>query len=232
MNRIWWWLIDRVSRSLEPNERDTVLGDFTESGEPAGRALVDLVGLIVRRRAALWGRWLLRNFVAVMIGAGVSFYFRDIIYVNLASPLTRALITLDLPRHLVYTNPIDPFILYSKLSILTGVFLASPYISWQFWASVAPDRYRHEKRYLWPFVTLTSVLFVTGGLFGPKLALPWALQFLLSFAALSRSVVTMNRYWDLMIGIMVGVGLLFDLPSLCWLVYLKRAEKPRRTIQP
>jgi len=232
MNRIWWWLIDRLSRSLEPNERDTVLGDFTESREPAGRALVDLVGLIVRRRAALWGRWLLRNFVAVMIGAGVSFYFRDIIYVNLASPLTRALITLGLPRHLVYTNPIYPFILYSKLSILTGVFLAAPYISWQFWASVAPDRYRHEKRYLWPFVTLTSVLFVTGGLLGRKLALPLALQFLLSFAALSHSVATINGCWDLMIGLMVGVGLLFELPSLCWLVYLKRAEKARRTIQP
>lgn len=232
MNRIWWWLIDRVSRSLEPNERDTVLGDFTESGESAGRALVDLLGLIVRRRAALWGRWLLRTFVAVMIGAGISFFFRETIYAYLASPLIRALITLGLPTRFVYTNPIDPFILYSKLSILTGVFLASPYISWRFWASVAPDRYRHEKRYLWPFVTLTSALFVTGGLFGFKLALPWALQLLVSFGALSRSVATIDGYWDLVIGIMVGVSLLFELPSLCWLVYLKRAEKARRTIQP
>jgi hypothetical protein len=57
MTRIYWWLVDLLSRTLEPDEQDAVRGDFAESGETAGSALRDLVGLVVRRQAALWNRW-------------------------------------------------------------------------------------------------------------------------------------------------------------------------------
>ena len=57
MNRISWWLVDVVSRVLEPGERDVVRGDFAESGETASRALGGVFGLAVRRQAALWTDW-------------------------------------------------------------------------------------------------------------------------------------------------------------------------------
>ena len=57
MTRICWWLVDLVSRMLEPDERDAVRGDFTESGENGVQALGDVVGLVVRRQAALWNDW-------------------------------------------------------------------------------------------------------------------------------------------------------------------------------
>ena len=57
MNRICWWLVDAASRMLEPGERDVVLGDFAESGESGGRALSGVLGLAVRRHAALWKDW-------------------------------------------------------------------------------------------------------------------------------------------------------------------------------
>src|SRR5438067_11520663 len=49
--------IDVVSRFLEPDERDAVRGDLAESGETGWRALVDVLGLVVRRQAALWTDW-------------------------------------------------------------------------------------------------------------------------------------------------------------------------------
>jgi hypothetical protein len=52
MNRIWWWLVDRLSRGLEQGERDAVLGDIAEAGESGGDALLDLLGLAVRRQAS------------------------------------------------------------------------------------------------------------------------------------------------------------------------------------
>jgi hypothetical protein len=52
INRICWWLVDRLSRRLEPGERDVVLGDIAESGENGREALRDLAGLAVRRQAA------------------------------------------------------------------------------------------------------------------------------------------------------------------------------------
>lgn len=221
MNRFWLWLIDRVSRCLEPNERDAVLGDFTESGEGGGRALRDLVGLIVRRRAFRWGGCLLHCLVAIIIGAAVSFCFRDGVYACLASSLVGTLRTLRLSTILIYTNPIDPSTLYLKLSIMTGVFLASPYVFWQFWNIVSPSRYRHQVRHVCFFVTLTSALFVTGGFLAYKLALPVAVRFLLSYGS---PMVTINEYWGVAVLTLVGVALTFELPGLCWLVYLKRAE--------
>jgi hypothetical protein len=57
MNRIWWWLVDVLSRALDPDERAAVLGDFSESHEPAPQALRNLLGLVVRRQAVLWKNW-------------------------------------------------------------------------------------------------------------------------------------------------------------------------------
>jgi hypothetical protein len=57
MTRICWWLVTLVSRALEPDERDAVRGDFAESGETGGQALRDVLGLVVRRQAALWKGW-------------------------------------------------------------------------------------------------------------------------------------------------------------------------------
>jgi hypothetical protein len=57
MIRICWWLVDRFSRLLEPAERDAVHGDIAESGETAGRALLDVLGLVIRRQTVLWKAW-------------------------------------------------------------------------------------------------------------------------------------------------------------------------------
>src|SRR5258708_38569863 len=47
-------LVHIVSSMLERDERDVVLGDLAESGETAGRALCDVLGLVARRQAELW----------------------------------------------------------------------------------------------------------------------------------------------------------------------------------
>jgi hypothetical protein len=60
MNRICWRLARAISRALEPDERSAVLGDLAESGETGGRAVAGVLGLLVRRQAALWkhsGPW-------------------------------------------------------------------------------------------------------------------------------------------------------------------------------
>jgi hypothetical protein len=51
------WLVGKFSLALEPDERETVLGDFAESGTSASRALRELSGLVMRRQAITWQRW-------------------------------------------------------------------------------------------------------------------------------------------------------------------------------
>jgi hypothetical protein len=57
MTRIYWWLADRLSGMLEPNERDAVRGDFAESGETGGRAFREVLGLVAWRQAGMWQSW-------------------------------------------------------------------------------------------------------------------------------------------------------------------------------
>jgi sec-independent protein translocase protein TatC len=161
------------------------------------------------------------------VGTGACFYFADNIYGFLAKPLTDTLRSLNMPDKLVYTNPIDPFNLYIKLSIMAGIFVASPYILWQIWLFIAPGLYRYEKRYVWPFVTLTSGLFIGGGLFAYKLALPPALKFLVQFGHRFQPFITIDKYWNLVTTIIVGVGLVFELPVVILLLSIFGMVTPK-----
>jgi hypothetical protein len=57
MSRFSWWLVDLLSRALEPEEREAVRGDLAESGEAGGQAFLDVLGLVIRRQSALWKNW-------------------------------------------------------------------------------------------------------------------------------------------------------------------------------
>ncbi|MDA1313072.1 MAG: hypothetical protein O2968_07040 [Acidobacteria bacterium] len=57
MTRACWWLADKLSRTLEADERDAVRGDFAESGATGGQALREMLGLAARRQAGLWRDW-------------------------------------------------------------------------------------------------------------------------------------------------------------------------------
>jgi sec-independent protein translocase protein TatC len=170
---------------------------------------------------------LLRSVISIIVGFGICFYFSDNIYGFLAKPLTDTLRALHMSDKLVYTNPIDPFNLYIKLAAMAGLFLASPYVLWQLWLFISPGLYRHEKRYVWPFVLLTSGLFICGGLFAYRLAFPPALRFLLTFGHRFQPMVTINEYFSIAMTIIIGVGLVFELPVIILVLSLFGIVTPR-----
>ena len=57
MTRIGWTLADLATQLLEPHERDAVRGDLAECGASGWRALREVLGLVLRRHAALWTEW-------------------------------------------------------------------------------------------------------------------------------------------------------------------------------
>jgi len=174
---------------------------------------------------------LIRSVLSIVVGFGVCFYFHEKIYNYLALPLTSTLRALHMSDKLVYTNPIDPFNLYLKISAMAGLFLASPYVLFQLWLFISPGLYRNEKRYVWPFVFMTSGLFISGGLFAYKLAFPPALKFLLTFGHDFQPMVTINEYWSIAMTIIVGVGLVFELPVVILILSLFGIVTPKILIR-
>src|SRR5262245_20706111 len=57
MNRFSQRLLDLVSRPLDADEREAVLGDLMESHSSGGQTISDVIGLIVGRPATLWLDW-------------------------------------------------------------------------------------------------------------------------------------------------------------------------------
>lgn len=57
MNQLWWWVVEPVSRFLEHDEREAVLGDLEESRQTGPRALLDVLDVVIRRQARLWMGW-------------------------------------------------------------------------------------------------------------------------------------------------------------------------------
>ena len=51
------WLFDKLSSTLDPELRESVVGDVAELKLPELRAVYELLGLILRRQAPLWRSW-------------------------------------------------------------------------------------------------------------------------------------------------------------------------------
>jgi hypothetical protein len=57
MTHIGWTLADLATQLLEPRERDAVRGDLAECGASGWCAFRQVLGLVLRRQAALWNEW-------------------------------------------------------------------------------------------------------------------------------------------------------------------------------
>jgi sec-independent protein translocase protein TatC len=158
--------------------------------------------------------------LAVVVGFFACWYYSDRIYGLMMVPIMDALKRNGLDQKLVYLNPTEPFNLYLKVGLMAGLFVASPFLLYQVWAFVAPGLYRNEKRYVLPFMCSTVFLFIAGGLFGYKMVYPAALDFLVGYGKQFTPMITIGEYTDLFLTIIVGLGIIFELPILAFFLAL------------
>ncbi|NWG00511.1 MAG: twin-arginine translocase subunit TatC [Thermoanaerobaculaceae bacterium] len=158
----------------------------------------------LRRRLAV-------SLAAVLVAFLVCWYFAPRIFAWLSVPLVQFL---PPGERLAFTGLIDPFMLYVKVALLAGVFVASPVVLYQVWLFVSPGLYRRERRVVGPFVLVTTLFFLAGGYFGWAVAFPAVCRFLLSVGQDFRQVITVNEYFSMASKVILGLGLVFELPVL------------------
>jgi sec-independent protein translocase protein TatC len=152
--------------------------------------------------------------IAVIAGTAVCWGYREKIYAVMQKPIMEALRAQHLPEKLVYTNPVEPFNLYLKIAMLAGLFLTSPFVLYQVWMFISPGLYRNEKRYVFPFLASTITLFSLGGYFGYTIAYPRAMTFFVGFNGQFAPMITIGEYTNLFLSIILGMGLIFELPII------------------
>ncbi|MCK5375592.1 MAG: twin-arginine translocase subunit TatC [Acidobacteria bacterium] len=156
-------------------------------------------------------RRLLYSVIALFVAFLGSWYFAPNIFHWLERPI---LDVLPEGEQLAFIELSGPFMLYVKVALLTAVFVASPFLLLQLWLFLRPGLYRRERRLAVPFVIFTTLFFVAGGYFGYLVAFPMVVRFLLGVGEDFKQVVTIGTYFAMMSKILLGLGLVFEMPML------------------
>ncbi len=151
------------------------------------------------------------SFVAIFVVLIPAWFFSKQIFEVLAKPVTQFL---PPGVKMAYTGLSDPFMLYIKVSFLAAIFVTSPFIFLQLWYFVAPGLYQKEKKYVVPFVIFTTVFFLMGAAFGYFVMFPWACRFFLQMGSDFNPVITVNTYFGFSLKLLLGIALVFEMPTL------------------
>ncbi len=121
---------------------------------------------------------------------------------------------------LVITKVGGAFTLYMTIALYTGIGLAIPFLLYQVWAFIAPGLYKHEKHYAVPVISMSAIFFIAGVTFAYKIAFPRACEYLLGLQQSGKfqTLINAEDYFDLIIMIMLGLGVVFQIPSLSFLL--------------
>ena len=165
-------------------------------------------------------RRIIYSLIAVTVAFFACWRYAESISDFLQRPIMSALHHNRMSEKPVSLNPTEPFNLYLKVAFLAGLFVASPVVLYQLWLFISPGLYRHEKRYVTPFMISTVGLFVAGGYFGYKIVYPAALDFLIGYGKQFQPMITISEYTDLFLTIIIGMGVIFELPILVFFLSL------------
>jgi sec-independent protein translocase protein TatC len=119
---------------------------------------------------------------------------------------------------LIVTTAIESFSLYVKVSLYAAICLSVPFLLWQIWAFVSPGLYPHERGYVTPFIALSSISFVLGAAFAYYVIFPPAAKYLLGLGSDFRLLLKADDYFDFIIIVMLGMGVVFQMPAITYVL--------------
>nr|CRH06305.1 Tat protein translocase protein TatC [Candidatus Magnetococcus massalia] len=153
---------------------------------------------------------LTRSVVAIIIGFVLCWNFSQEIFDFLAAPLYGVL---GPDAKLIYIALQEAFFTRLKISFLTGLFLALPFIFTQMWLFIAPGLYEHEQKTVLPFLMVTPILFFLGAALAYYFVFPLAFPFFLGFQTDNiEAMISMKEYLNLSIKLIFAFGITFELP--------------------
>lgn len=172
---------------------------------------------------------IIRSLLGLAVAFVLCVLFANQLWQIVSAPAIAALKSLKFTPTLVQISPMDTFsIVWVKAPLLASIFIASPWILYQVWAFIAPGLYKRERRWATPFILFSAGLFITGGLFGYFVAFRYGLEFLLGIGhdIAITPMVSITEYFDLFVNVMLGIGIVFELPVLIFFLTLLHVVSP------
>lgn len=165
---------------------------------------------------------LTRAVIATGIVFVVTFFYADTLVQWLRVPLQNMFIpgklewvSTDLPAiPFVFLAPAEALWQNVKVAGLFALVLATPYVLWEIWQFVVPGLHVHERRFVGPFVLVSTLAFYSGILFSFFFVLPFALNFLISYGVNAGFIpqLSIAQYVGFALWFLMVFGLIFEVP--------------------
>ena len=119
-----------------------------------------------------------------------------------------------------------------KCALLAGFVLSLPVTFWQVWAFIAPGLYESERRAVVPFVFISSLLFMSGAIFGYTQVFPLVFDFLSGFddSPLIQQNWTMSAVFSTTSRLFLAFGTAFELPVVVFFLAVTGLVSTRKLI--
>lgn len=108
------------------------------------------------------------------------------------------------------------FMLSFSVSFMLGFIIAFPYVFWEFWKFVRPALKPNELKYARGIVFWSSLLFFIGVFFAYFIIAPFTINFFANYQLSPQfhNIITISNYYDTMSDLILGMGIVFELPIL------------------
>lgn len=158
------------------------------------------------RRRLIYCAILFASFFAIFC------YFANPLYHWLALPLLQSL---PVGHTLITTSVTASFLVPLKWAAMLAIFCMIPIIFYHVWAFVMPALYPQERRWLWPLLLLSVLLFYSGMTFAYEIVFPLVFRFLIQSAPAGVSVLPdMSHYLDIVWQLFFAFGVAFEVPVI------------------
>ena len=169
-----------------------------------------------------------RILIAWLAATALAWTMSEEIFGALLAPAVNAL---GPGARLQAISPAEIFFTYLKSALLAGFVISAPVFFWQVWAFIGPGLYPAEKKVALPFVAVSSLLFVGGGLFAHQLVFPSVFGFFASFRSeFVEPAWTMAEVFSLITQLVLAFGVCFEMPVVVFFVAMSGIVTPRQLL--
>ena len=164
---------------------------------------------------------LIKIIIALILSFIGCWIFAETILEFIRGPIAPYLTSTD--GKLIFTNPIEKFMSYIKVSFFAAIVASCPYWLFQSWKFVSPGLYKDEKKWSLVFVFFSSLLFILGNAFVYFVVFPQAFHFLIQFGGGGElPYIALKDYISFFIRTCLVFGFVFQTPLvLSFLIKLK-----------
>ena len=169
---------------------------------------------------------LIRILVITTIAAVAAFCLKEELFAVVLAPRSSDFITYRMMGvepfciNLMNTGLTEQFMIHLRTALYAGVLVALPYILYQLFRFVSPALYDHERRYATVLVGSGYMMFMMGTLLNYLLIFPLTVKFLGTYQVSPdvANMLTIQSYIDTLLMMNFVMGIVFELPVVCWLL--------------